>query len=427
MYEHVQNNKLSPHEPKQERPGSRSVDAWKSFEPQEAYMREVGRFELLSAEEERALAKKYAEAKHKMREILFEFPAFLMSRLQQVLNDKLEEYKQKDGKTLELEEINLQKQDDEIAEMLKWAGEQSVNLKRWRQTGPAMDIFRNEFLRRFNALEMKDDFFDESAQQLCEENQATGDELLLLKKLQKARELSLEAKLSLVQANLRLVISIAKKYAGGLLPLPDLIQEGNLGLMRAVESYDYSLGYRLSTYSTYWIRQAMSKALASQGRAIRIPINTLRLLSKIKQCEQSLLQKNGVLPEHHEIAAKLHISGARVSALLKMAQQPISLQSLRYEDQDWEETLADKKTVQPYEQIDFNALKDTVNSALNTLDDKEKEVLQRRFGLNDQEAETLEQIGQRLNLSSERIRQIEAAALRKLRDPEKNKFFAGYE
>lgn len=427
MCEHVHNHNLSSSESASLGRDDSSAAVWRGLDPQGAYMREIGRFELLSAEEEKTLAKKYAEVKKQMRETLFEFPQFLLQRLQKFLDEKLAEQESRAAATLELDEINLQKHDEAMADMLQWASEQSVNLAKWREKGPAMDIFRNEFIRRFNALELNDDFFDESVQQLCEEYKQDSTKCDLLAALLEAKKQGMEAKLTLVQANLRLVISVAKKYAGGLLPLPDLIQEGNIGLMRAVESYDHTLGYKLSTYSTYWIRQAISKALASQGRSIRIPINTLRLLSKIRQCEQSLLQKNGVLPEHHEIAAKLNISSARVSALIKMAQQPISLQSMRHEDQDWEDSLADKKTVQPYEQIDFDALRDIVNNALNTLEDKEKEVLQRRFGLNDRPAETLEQIGQRLNLSSERIRQIEATALRKLRDPEKNKFFAGFD
>ncbi|MFA6928708.1 MAG: RNA polymerase sigma factor RpoD/SigA [Lentisphaeria bacterium] len=401
---------------------------WQNSESQASYMREVGRFRLLSASDEFRWAKQFSESRKAIRRIMGDFPEILLHRLRQLQDSNetsrfLGNLEVSDG-----DDLSMQSLQEQLDAILVWASEHAGNFQKWQENTPAMDIFRNEFARRLNRLGLRDRFYEDCVEliQQREHSEAANQEAQL-QALANAVQQAQQAKDVLVEANLRLVISIAKNYGGGLMPLQDLVQEGNIGLMRAVETYNYELGHRLSTYSTYWIRQSVSRALASQGRSIRMPINTLRHLRKIRQCERELLQQTGRIPEVHEIAEKLSMSSARVSALIKMSQQPISLQSIKNGDQEWEETLSDETSPQPPDQFVFDSLKDTVRDALGTLEPKEKEVIVRRFGLDDHPCETLEQIGRRLNLTSERIRQIEAMALRKLRDPGKNKYFAGLE
>ncbi len=399
---------------------------WQGSESQTSYMREVGRFNLLSASEELVFTRQVDDNRKIIRRILADFPLILLQELRK-LRDSSEAGRLPGGMVVaEGDELTVQSVREHLEELILWAAEHQENFHKWQLKNTAMDIFRNEFTRRLNSLGLRDRFYEDCVEALlAQENKADQDPPL--QALAEASKQARQAKNMLVEANLRLVISIAKHYAGGLVPLPDLVQEGNIGLMRAVETFNHELGHRLSTYSTYWIRQAIGRAVALQGRSIRMPVNTLRQLSKIRQCERDLLQQSGRLPEAHEIAGKLDMSAARVSALIKMSQQPISLHSIRNGDQEWGDTISDEKNPQPGEQVAFDSLKDTVRDALATLEAKEKEVIVRRFGLDDHACETLEQIGRRLNLTSERIRQIETTALRKLRDPVKNKYFAGFE
>ena len=405
---------------------------WQGADSQTSYMREVGKFNLLSADEEIALARQVDDSRKKIRQIVSDFPQILLQELR-MLRDSSEAGRLPGGiVTADGDEMNVQSVSQQLEELISWAAEHQENFQKWRLKSPAMDIFRNEFTRRLNSLGLRDRFFEDCVHALLQQGKTAqepsdAETKQQLQTLAEASEQARQAKNVLVEANLRLVISIAKNYARSPVPFPDLVQEGNIGLMRAVETFNHELGHRLSTYSTYWIRQAIGRAVALQGRSIRMPINTLRQLSKIQQCERELLQQTGRLPDAHEIAKKLDMSAARVSALIKMSQQPISLHSIRNGDQEFGETISDEKSPHPAEQVAFESLKDTVRDALGTLEAKEKEVIVRRFGLDDHACETLEQIGRRLNLTSERIRQIETAALRKLRDPVKNKYFAGFE
>jgi RNA polymerase primary sigma factor len=405
---------------------------WQTSDSQSSYMREVGKISLLSADDELLWARKVAESRKKIRLLMGEFPLFLLQELRQ-LRDSSEDGRLPGGILIsDGDELTAQKSRELLDELITWAAEHQENFHKWSSKSPAIRIFRNEFIRRLNSLGLRDRFFEDAVATLLRQGKKAvhsdfSDQGLQLQVLAEAAEQAQQAKNILVEANLRLVISIAKHYAKGLVPIADLVQEGNIGLMRAVETFNYELGHRFSTYATYWIRQALGRAIALQGRSIRMPVNTLRHLSKIRQCERELLLQSGRVPEAHEIAAKLEMSTARVNALIKMSQQPISLQSIKFGDQEFGETISDDKSPCPGEQIAFDSLKETVRDALNTLEAKEKEVIVRRFGLDDHACETLEQIGRRLSLTSERIRQIETAALRKLRDPVKNKYFAGLE
>jgi RNA polymerase primary sigma factor len=237
-----------------------------------------------------------------------------------------------------------------------------------------------------------------------------------------------ETRRAIVEGNLRLVISIAKRYAHCGMPLIDLIQEGNIGLMRAVERFDPERGHRFSTYATYWIRQSITRALAKNGRTIRIPSNMIREITQINAVEDRLVQENGVQPEAEAIAEAVGLSVARVRALKKMARQTISLQSTVSGDEAAElnEFVGDNTAESPEDAMASHVLRDAVGLALTTLDERERRILTLHYGLDGSEPKTLREVSVEFRLTSERIRQIEFGALRKLRHPVRRRYFDGY-
>ena len=290
--------------------------------------------------------------------------------------------------------------------------------------GPAGDLFR-QYLREIGRVPLLNAVLEVELAQAVEAGLFAEEKLTYETHLkpQLRRELAIlvlegqAAKRRLIEANLRLVVSIAKRYLGRGMSILDLVQEGNLGLIRAVEKFDYTRGYKFSTYATWWIRQAMSRALADQARTIRVPVHVVELMNRVVRLQRRLLQENGVEPSPDDIAEVLGVAVERVVEVLRLAQEPVSLHAPVGEEDDVAlgDLIEDADAVSPADSVAVVMLRENLDALLSTLGEREKRVVQLRYGLTDGQPHTLEEIGRTFGVTRERIRQIEAKTLAKLR------------
>ncbi|MFJ7963811.1 RNA polymerase sigma factor [Streptomyces sp. NPDC096324] len=291
--------------------------------------------------------------------------------------------------------------------------------------GPSSDLFR-QYLREIGRIPLLTAAEEVDLARRVEAGLFAEEKLRLTPDLDSQLAMDLDkivvmgrmAKRRLIEANLRLVVSVAKRYVGRGLTMLDLVQEGNLGLIRAVEKFDYARGYKFSTYATWWIRQAMSRALADQARTIRVPVHVVELINRVVRVQRRMLQERGYEPTPEEVAAQLDLTGERVSEVLRLAQEPVSLHAPVGEEDDVAlgDLIEDGDATSPVESAAFLLLRQHLEAVLSTLGERERKVVQLRYGLADGRPRTLEEIGRIFGVTRERIRQIESKTLNKLRD-----------